>query len=391
MLATKLGYEGWLLVAALALGSAGPSLAQERGKSTDVSGILKSVDAGKGTITISVPVDQPRDAERRAPATTDKTFPVAKNVEVATGAGAGGGRSERGGLFYKEVKLADLAEGVKVSLSMSPDQKTVEGILAEGPTVHGQLKAIDAGKGSLTILFSTGGGREGSTEEEKTFTLLPDAEIAVDDGRGSRFSVKEAKLADLAKGAQVTVQLFVDMSKIQSIVAEGPRYHGIIKALDPAKGTLTLAAENRGGDNSGEYSLVLANDAVVLVDEGRGGRLSVKQAKLTDLPVGCAATVKLSADQVHVKSIRAEGPTLSGQLKSVDPANSSIVIAIPKGRGEDPEEKTLTVAKDARITVDGNETKLADLKAGDNPTVSLHLSLDGKAVRSVTLRQSVGR
>ncbi len=60
----------------------------------------------------------------------------------------------------------------------------------------------------------------------------------------------------------------------------------------------------------------------------------------------------------------------------------------PIERGENPEEKTLPVAKDARIVLDGNESKLADIKVFDNgPFAMLRLSLDQKSVQSIQTGQ----
>ena len=49
-------------------------------------------------------------------------------------------------------------------------------------------------------------------------------------------------------------------------------------------------------------------------------------------------------------------------VKAVDTAKGTITFAIGRGRGENPEEKTLPVAKNARITIDGNDGKLVDIK-----------------------------
>jgi hypothetical protein len=90
-------------------------------------------------------------------------------------------------------------------------------------------------------------------------------------------------------------------------------------------------------------------------------------------------------------SLRAEGPTLFGLLKGVDGGKGTITIAIPRSRDE-ADEKTLPVAKDARVTFDGNVAKLADLKPGDNgPFVQLRLTLDQKTVQNVTARQPGSR
>ena len=72
----------------------------------------------------------------------------------------------------------------------------------------------------------------------------------------------------------------------------------------------------------------------------------------------------------------------------MDSANGTVTVATRVGRGENPEEKTLPVAKDARIVLDGNESKLADIKVFDNgPFAMLRLSLDQKSVQSIQTGQ----
>jgi hypothetical protein len=133
--------------------------------------------------------------------------------------------------------------------------------------------------------------------------------------------------------------------------------------------------------------LTVSKDAIVLLDDGKGRRLSLKEVKLEEVPVGAAAAVRLSLDQASVMSLRAEGPFLIGLLKAVDPDKGIIVIAIPQGR-DNPQEKSLTVAKDARIAIDGSEAKLKDLKVSDNgPVIQLRLSLDQKTVLVITARR----
>src|SRR5262249_32535529 len=144
--------------------------------------------------------------------------------------------------LVKEVNLADLAPGSFVALTMSADEKTVEVIMAQGPMIRGVLKSVDAGKNSLTVNLS-GGGRRGeeAADEEKTYQVATDAEIGMDDGRGRRLSFKEAKLGELVVGSIVTLFLSVDQKHAQSVMAEGPAHHGIVKAIDAGKRTLTLA------------------------------------------------------------------------------------------------------------------------------------------------------
>src|SRR5262249_22290024 len=163
--------------------------------------------------------------------------------------------------------------------------------------------------------------------------LTPDAELTIDDGRGTRFSLKEVKLAELSAGALVNARLSVNLKQIQAVHAEGQTMIGIVKAVDPAKKAVTLAAQPGRGEDDDQRLLVSA-DAIVLVDDGRGRRLSIRAARLADIPVGAAVTVKLGPDQGLVMHLRAAGPTLVGQLKAVDTDKGTITISIPRGRGD---------------------------------------------------------
>jgi RNA polymerase sigma factor (sigma-70 family) len=372
---SEAGEEGEVTVA-VAQRTAAPV---REGRRAEVHGMVKEVNASARTITISV-------GSGREAAPEDKTFAVAKDVEVVVGSSVARGREG----LYKEAKLADLAAGLKVALTLAKDEKTVDAILTEGPMARGQVKAVDADKKTITI-GQPARGRDGGAEE-KTYSVAAKAEIAIDDGRGHRFSIKEGTLADVAVGALVTAQLSLDSKHIQVILAEGPTVAGAIKSIDPAKKSLTLVVRQPRGDDAGdEQTLTLADHAMVLVDDGKGRRLSLKQRKLADLAVGVVATAKLSVDQALVMSLRIEGPTVAGLLKGVDPEKGLITISIPKGR-DNPEEKTFAVAKDVRIMVDGGEAKLGDLKPGDNgPVLQLRLTLDQQAVQAIVARQARGR
>jgi hypothetical protein len=365
----------WLLAVAVAVGGAQRVHGQGReAPRNEVNGLVKSVDGGAGTVTLSF-------GDRRGEPMPDRTFTLVKDAEVVVGAGGYG----RGGLF-REAKLAELTAGTRVTLLLTADKTKVETVVVEEPTVRGLLKSVDAGKNTLTLEFPA--GREQGAEE-KTFALAADAEIALDDGRGKRFSIREGKLTDLTPGALVTVRLSLDRKQAHGVLAEGATLHGTIKALDAGKRSLTLVLQpgrerGAGGEAGEERTLTVAPDAVIVVDDGKGRRLSLKQVKLADVPAGAAATVKLTPDQSAVAQFGVEGPTLTGFLKSVDPNKGLVILNIPKGRGEDPEEKVLTLAKDVRVLIDGVESPLANLKVGDNGTsLQLRLSLDQKTVQIV--------
>lgn len=346
----------------------------------EVRGILKSADAVKGTITVV------GAGTRDAPA-EEKTYTLAKNAEVAIASAASGGRGGRGGLA-REGKLADLAPGATVSLTLSADAKTVDSILAEGPMVRGVLKSVDGPKNTLTIAMAP--TRREEAGEERTYAVDPNAEIAVDDGRGRRFSVKEAKLTDVASGSVVTLWVSVDQKHVQSVLAEGPNLYGVAKSIDAAKSTLTITSPQRGGEAE-EKIFEVAKNAMILLDDGKGRRLSLKEGKLADVPVGSAIMVKLSADQKSVSTLRAEGPSANGRLKSIDAGKGTITVEIFVARGENPEEKTYTFAKDVRVTIDGKEGKLADIKVEDGTFAQVRLSLDQKTVQAIMIGRPRGR
>jgi hypothetical protein len=333
--------------------------------------MLKGVDASAGTVTISL-------SERRE-AATDKSYTLAKDVEVAID--TGGGR--RG--FLKAIKLADMPMGTPVMLTLSADESTVEFIMAEGPMVRGQLKSVDAAKNTITVQLPPTRRDESAEQEAKTYSLTSNAEVAVDDGRGRRFSIKEAQLADLVPGSLVTLWLTLDQKQALAVLAEGQNLNGRVKAIDAAKNTLTLVIRPERGEPE-ERVLDIAPDAMVLLDDGRGRRLSLKEGKLADVPVGAAAMLKLAPNQITVMQLRAQGPSVPGMIKAIDLANSTITIATRVSREDPPEEKSYPVAKDATIVIDGEQAKLDAIKvADDGPFAMLRLSLDQKTVQAITV------
>ena len=379
----------FLAVAAAFVMSRAP--AQDRGGrgpgGTEVRGTVKTVDTAGMKITIAVP--PARDAGRDAPA-TETTFSLAKDVEVALGSGFG-----RGGEFFREGKLSHLVPGTMVSLTLAGDKKTVDSILAEEPILRAKLKSVDAGKNTLTVLVAGRGGREreAAREEERTFPVAKDAEIVADEGRGRFFALKEIKLADLTEGALLTLRLSLDKKTVHNVLAEGPTLSGAIKELDARKKTLTLTIREARGDDAGEtMTVTVPEGTLILLDDGRGRRLSIKPGKLADVPVGGVAVIRLTVDQQFATSVRVQGSTLAGLLKGVDETKGNITIAIPKGRGEDPEEKTLKLAKKVRTIIDGRDAKLADLKiTDDGPQVQLRMSLDQKSVQAIMTSTGGGR
>lgn len=373
MTATFLRFERVVhgaLVIALSLASTSLVFGQGReAPRTQVRGVVKSIDAGNITLAAGFGRDT----------AVDRSFAVSPNAEVVVGNPFAG----RGGLF-QEAKIAEVTTGTTVVLSLSADEKTAESIVAEEPQVRGVLKQVDVTAKTLTI--ETQASRREEPAEALTFAVSDDAELAIDDGRGKRFSIREAKLPEFAPGAMVTATISLNRKTLRSLLAEGPAVTGTVKAYDANTRTLTLTGRNREGMEQ-DRVIVVAEDASLVVDDGKGKRLSVKAGKPADVAVGSNATARLAVDQSRVMQLRIEGPTVFGQFKSADEANQTITISLFRNRTEPPEERTIKVAKDARITNDGTETTLGNLKAAENgPFVQIRLSLDQLTAQSIVSR-----
>ncbi len=295
-------------------------------------GILKSVDGAKRTITVTT-------TERKGEPARDGTYAVAPEAPVVIQEGK---LRDKGA--PEVVKLADLPVGALVTLKLSADRKLVGSIQAEGPEVRGVLKSVDAGTNSVTVTID-----EGNQTVEKTFTILPQGSVWIDEGkdRGKGSKAAESRLADLPVGAHVTLRLTPDQKGVLYLSAQGATLSGTVKAVEAAKNSITLTIFVRKGDPGEDRTFVLAKDAVVWIDR--------KESKRADLPVEAWVTARLSPDQKHLTSLQADGRSTSGTVKAVDAGQGSITLADKTG------EHTYAVSRDASISIDDKPGKLADV------------------------------
>src|SRR5205807_5585951 len=116
--------------AAIVAAAAGEKEKKERGPT--VHGVVKSVEAGKNTIVVTVR----KDAAKKE--TEEQTHTLAADVKVIL----------QDNLTKKEPPpmgtLADLSEGTTVDLELSVDRKSVVAISARGPALHGSIKSVGA-------------------------------------------------------------------------------------------------------------------------------------------------------------------------------------------------------------------------------------------------------
>ena len=269
-------------------------------KLPSIHGIVKTVDAAKATITVSIPA---KNGE-----TKDQTVTLAKDAQVSVD-GA-------------EAKLADLKTGYHVNLKLTEDKSGAVAIAAEGPTLAGELKAVDASKHTIKVVVPTRPDPTDKTKtgtEEKTFTVAEHAKIAID-------GQKNATLADLKAGSSVAVRLAADGERAFVITSPakgggGPTLVGELKGVAADKKTLTVAVKvladktDKSSAKIEEKTIKVADDVKVAVD-------GKKPATLADLKTGSSVAVHMSKDgerAIAISSPAKGSPSPGGDKKPEKP------------------------------------------------------------------------
>ena len=215
----------------------------------------------------------------------------------------------------------------------------------------------EVGDGKIT--FQGARGREG-----QTLDVAAGAKVKIDG--------KPGKLADLPKGAHLVVELDGD-GKASAVSAAGATQGMTVKAAD--KASVTFTVRGRGEDAEKKFD---TKDVAVILDGKPGSPDALKG--------GDSVSVTLTVDGKGIVLIaRAGGERepergrgTAGSVKSVDAKANTITLAL---RGDD--EKTYTLAKDAKITAGDKEMKLEDVKEGVGAVLTL--DKDGK-VTAVQVR-----
>jgi hypothetical protein len=215
----------------------------------------------------------------------------------------------------------------------------------------GVVKAVDATKNTLTITHKDG---------ETTYTVAPNAHISIDS--------KAGQLAGLPLGAHVHLTLLADHQTVGDISAEGSSIFAAVKSVDTVKNTITVA----GGPADGKTYSVTADTKITI--DGKPGALS-------GIPTGASLhALNLCVDEKTAHGINVEGPALYSLLvTAVDAAKNTITFG-----DKAPMQvagKTITVAADADIRIDGKPAKLSSLPNG--AFVNVLLTVDHSTARVV--------
>jgi hypothetical protein len=305
-----------------------------------VRGTVKSVDSAAGTIALAV---------QEGKQSVEKSFNV-KNASVTIADAVG--KSEKGKV--SEQKLADLPVGAVVTLRLSPSQEVLS-VSAEGPSVSGFLKQVDAVGKRITLVKTA----KGETDRELDFPIAADAHVTID-GTGDR------TLGDLPIGVSLTVRLSADQKTVRGIDAEGPSIQGTATIVDSSSRRITV------NEKVAENIYQLTADTQIAID-GKSGDLN-------SVPVGAVIRAKLTADRTTIRHLAADGPSVRGKLTGVDTANHSVTVYVAKEG-----DKVFDLAQDARVATEvyGVALKIGDLQL--DKEVSLMLTADRKKVSRITV------
>jgi RNA polymerase sigma factor (sigma-70 family) len=328
---------------------------------TEVRGVVKAVDASQNTILVHLSKEF----------AGEKTFVLAGDAKVLLDDGTGDK------LGFQEGKLADLAEGVSITLRLSADQKVTR-LWVEGPIIQGTLKSVDAANHRITATVAL---TKGQPATDMTFDVAKNAKLFIDDGQAPDKSqpAKQPSLADLPANAVVSLKLAADRRVVGSIRAEGQSVTGLAKAVDGTKSTITVTISVKGEPDV-DRTFPVAKTARVSIDDGKP-KDKAKPAEapsLADIPIGAQVTLQLSLDGQAVVAIRAEGGHVHSTVKAVDATKNTLTL-----HDKVQQEKTYDVMKDAQVFLDGKGEvkKLADVPV--EAVVDLTLLADQKTVREI--------
>jgi RNA polymerase sigma factor (sigma-70 family) len=290
-------------------------------------GVLRAVDAANNTVTFG---DKAQDGA------AGKTFRVAKDTAIS--------------IDGKPGTLAGIPQGASVNLNLYVDQQTIHTLSAEGAQVSGPAKAVDAANNTIAV-------------NDTTYPVAADANVAID--------CKPGTLAAVPAGANVTLNLRVDQKTVLRIAATGESVFGSVKAVDAEKNTITVTA------HFGDRTFSVPADTVIVIDG--------KPGKLANVPAGASLhALNLRVDQQTAHGMNVQGPGYHHvPVKAVDAEKNTVTIG-----DQAPAEvagKTLVVAPEATVEIDGKPGRLAGVPPGSfvnlglrvDRQTALHLQAEG--------------
>jgi len=303
-----------------------------------VSGLVKKIDDKANSVTLAIGGQKGQPAEER-------TFTLAADATIV--------------VLGKEVKLAEVIADKTATLKLSADNK-VMAVTQESTPVTGLVKKVDEKANTVTLSIAA---VKGQPAEDQTFTLAAEAKIVVEGKKVGLAEVVADKPATLRFNAdKKAVALVQETAPVKGEKGEGVT--GLLKKVDATANTVTLTIVSQKGQPAEDKVFTLNADTKIVVFG--------KDGKLTDLVIEKVVSIKLNTDK-KVVAVSQEKPPIYGMLKSIDEKTNTVTLAVITTKGQPAEDKTFTLAAEAKIVSQGSVAKLKEL-ATDKPAV---LTLNG--------------
>lgn len=295
-------------------------------------GLVAGTDAKESTIAIAVKGDS---------GVVEKLFKVAADAKVF--------------IDGKEGKLADVPKNSTAALQIAGGKEGALQTATEVRITGGTFVGVVA-KGDATSL---------TFEGEKTQRVVKLA-------AGGKVTVngKDATLSDVKPGDKVQVTLAADGSGALLVAGgskpagdggekpvKNPKFSGKVGSVDAQARTVTLVAKGEGGTK--EIVIKLTADAKITIDG--------KDAKVGDIQKGAIATFNLVAAKDgqprEANEVTIAGVTFGGSVKQIDASTITV--------GTEKSDRVFKLLPTTKVTVNGKDAKVADLKTGDRVMVTV--------------------
>lgn len=308
----------------------------DKEKEDEVKGVVKSVNATGNTLVVT--------AEGR-----DVTLTLAEEASIF--------------IDSREKSLSDLVVGMKVEVKLNRDGKVVyieaKSVEApQDPAVTGSITNLVAATPTSLALVSIG---------NVAYPLSPRAVIKVN---GQTATYADLRIGDTVK-AQTNLGLVIKLE----VTRAAQTVSGSITAVTPATSTalakVTLSTTANGTTTSTEY--IIAATATVKIN-GQASTLSA--LRITD-----TATFTLGNNLVTAIDVNRPATQVSGNISALVAATATtpakITVTFPS-LTTPAATAEYTLAAGAVIKVNGQAAQWADLRTGENATLTLGAGLVDK-------------
>ncbi len=325
------------------------------GAQLDLSGTIKSVDATKGTITVTT--DTGADVVLKT--SSDAKLNIGGAVSSLAGLGAKVGSHIEGDY--------DASTGVTGKLAVETEA-TVK--------ASGTIKAVDAAAGTLTV--TTQGGADVALKVASDSKLLVNGSLAT-----------LATLKGMV-GSDISVEYNQETKEVKELDAKlkagtSASVSGVIKAVNPAQGTVTIATQS-GQDvvlNVTANSSVVANGTIGTTAD-LASRLGAQVTANYDAQTKTATNVSAQGQAQAQTSTQTQAQaqaqaSASGSLKAVNVLAGTITVATQGGA-----DLVLNVSGSTKMTLNGSVSTLASLAASIGSKVTVDYSAQTNAATSVS-------